>query len=163
MGRRCGSAARTTDHRVPYLERSLSPRSRRWLPASILTLRRYTAHQLASDVLAGLTVGLVALLLAMAFAISSGMPPQAGIYCAIVTGFLISALGGSRVQSQLSSAEGFCGSRRLEGDRFLRSGAFDGVAAAHLEKDHRITHRARQPARRDAIDCKVERKVERAT
>jgi SulP family sulfate permease len=44
------------------------------------------------------TVGLVALPLAMAFAISSGMTPQAGIYCAIVTGFLISAFGGSRVQ-----------------------------------------------------------------
>src|SRR5438034_5459510 len=83
---------------MPYLERTLSARSRRWLPASILTLRRYTTRQFASDVVAGVTVGLVALPLAMAFAISSGMPPQAGIYCAIVTGFLISALGGSRVQ-----------------------------------------------------------------
>ena len=46
----------------------------------------------------GVTVGLVALPLAMAFAIASGLTPQAGIYCAIVTGFLISALGGSRVQ-----------------------------------------------------------------
>ena len=45
-----------------------------------------------------MTVGLVALPLAMAFAISSGVTPQAGIYCAIVTGFLISALGGSRFQ-----------------------------------------------------------------
>ena len=71
---------------------------RRFLPASILSLRGYSARALVSDVLAGLTVGLVALPLAMAFAISSGMPPQAGIYCAIVTGFLISALGGSRVQ-----------------------------------------------------------------
>jgi SulP family sulfate permease len=44
------------------------------------------------------TVGLVALPLAMAFAVSSGMTPQAGIYCAIVTGFAISALGGSNVQ-----------------------------------------------------------------
>ena len=48
--------------------------------------------------LAGVTVGLVALPLAMAFAISSGVPPQAGLYCAIVAGFLISALGGSRSQ-----------------------------------------------------------------
>ena len=47
---------------------------------------------------AGVTVGLVALPLAMAFAIASGLSPQAGIYCAVVTGFLISALGGSRVQ-----------------------------------------------------------------
>jgi SulP family sulfate permease len=51
-----------------------------------------------SDLIAGVTVGLVALPLAMAFAISSGMSPQAGIYCAVVTGFLISALGGSTVQ-----------------------------------------------------------------
>ena len=51
-----------------------------------------------SDLIAGVTVGLVALPLAMAFAISSGMTPQAGIYCAIVTGFIISALGGSHVQ-----------------------------------------------------------------
>jgi SulP family sulfate permease len=53
---------------------------------------------LVSDLIAGVTVGLVALPLAMAFAISSGLSPQAGIYCAIVTGFLISALGGSKTQ-----------------------------------------------------------------
>ena len=57
-----------------------------------------TSRTLASDLIAGVTVGLVALPLAMAFAISSGMTPQAGIYCAIVTGFIISALGGSTVQ-----------------------------------------------------------------
>ena len=51
-----------------------------------------------ADALAGVTVGLVALPLAMAFAISSGMTPQAGLYCAVVTGFIISALGGSNVQ-----------------------------------------------------------------
>jgi SulP family sulfate permease len=50
------------------------------------------------DLIAGLTVGLVALPLAMAFAIASGVKPQAGIYTAVVAGFLISALGGSRVQ-----------------------------------------------------------------
>ena len=71
---------------------------RRMLPASVVALRRYSTRTFASDLLAGVTVGLVALPLAMAFAISSGMPPQAGIYCAIVTGFIISALGGSNVQ-----------------------------------------------------------------
>ena len=72
---------------------------RRWLPASVLALRGgYSAQTLVSDVIAGVTVGLVALPLAMAFAISSGMSPQAGVYCAIVTGFLVSALGGSMVQ-----------------------------------------------------------------
>ena len=68
------------------------------LPASILALRHYSWSACASDVVAGVTVGLVALPLAMAFAISSGMSPQAGVYCAIVTGFVISALGGSNVQ-----------------------------------------------------------------
>jgi sulfate permease, SulP family len=70
----------------------------RFVPASVLALRDYSTRQLTADVIAGITVGLVALPLAMAFAISSGMSPQAGIYCAIVTGFLISALGGSTVQ-----------------------------------------------------------------
>src|SRR3954469_921310 len=61
-------------------------------------LRHYDRRQAAGDLVAGVTVGLVALPLAMAFAISSGLPPQAGIYTAIVAGTLISALGGSRVQ-----------------------------------------------------------------
>src|SRR5207344_4821 len=55
-------------------------------------------HKFLLDLIAGVTVGLVALPLAMAFAIASGLTPQAGIYCAIVTGFLISALGGSKTQ-----------------------------------------------------------------
>jgi SulP family sulfate permease len=67
-------------------------------PALLLALRNYSARTFASDLIAGVTVGLVALPLAMAFAISSGMTPQAGIYCAVVTGFLVSALGGSFVQ-----------------------------------------------------------------
>src|SRR6266849_7341510 len=69
-----------------------------WLPKSILLLRGYDRHKFLSDLNAGVTVGLVALPLAMAFAIASGVPPQAGLYCAIVTGFLISALGGSKTQ-----------------------------------------------------------------
>ena len=69
-----------------------------WLPKSVLLLRHYSRDAFVADLLAGLTVGLVALPLAMAFAISSGVPPQSGIYCAIVAGFLISALGGSRHQ-----------------------------------------------------------------
>ena len=68
------------------------------LPKSVLLLRDYTFEKFVHDLLAGVTVGLVALPLAMAFAIASGVPPQAGIYCAIVTGFLISALGGSKTQ-----------------------------------------------------------------
>lgn len=63
----------------------------------MLALREYSFSQFVSDLIAGITVGLVALPLAMAFSISSGLSPQAGIYCAVVTGFLISALGGSKV------------------------------------------------------------------
>jgi sulfate permease, SulP family len=70
----------------------------RWLPKSVLCLRDYNANRFLHDLIAGITVGLVALPLAMAFAIASGLSPQAGIYCAIVTGFLISALGGSKTQ-----------------------------------------------------------------
>src|SRR2546429_5495872 len=69
-----------------------------WLPKSIVLLRDYDRHKFLSDLIAGATVGLVALPLAMAFAIASGLSPQAGLYCAIVTGFLISALGGSKTQ-----------------------------------------------------------------
>src|SRR3954451_12251874 len=69
-----------------------------WLPESVRSLRAYTAHDFASDALAGITVGLVALPLAMAFGIASGVTPQAGIYTAVIAGGLISALGGSRMQ-----------------------------------------------------------------
>jgi len=70
----------------------------RWLPKSVLCLRDYNTNKFAHDLIAGITVGLVALPLAMAFSIASGLSPQAGIYCAIVTGFLISVLGGSKTQ-----------------------------------------------------------------
>ncbi|MFL6428777.1 MAG: SulP family inorganic anion transporter [Acidobacteriaceae bacterium] len=69
-----------------------------WFPRSILCLRGYTAGGFVQDVVAGVTVGLVALPLAMAFGIASGVTPQAGLYTAVVAGFLISALGGSRTQ-----------------------------------------------------------------
>ena len=69
-----------------------------WLPKSVLCLKSYTKRMFVGDLLAGITVGLVALPLAMAFAIASGVPPQTGLYCAIVAGFTISALGGSSTQ-----------------------------------------------------------------
>ena len=69
-----------------------------WLPRSVLTLRHYTFEQFTRDLVAGITVGMVALPLAMAFGIASGVTPQAGLYTAVVAGFVISALGGSRVQ-----------------------------------------------------------------
>ena len=70
----------------------------RYLPKSVLCLKDYNRQTFYADLAAGVTVGLVALPLAMAFAIASGLTPQAGIYCAVVTGFLISLLGGSKVQ-----------------------------------------------------------------
>lgn len=68
------------------------------LPKLVLALRTYTAQMFLHDLVAGVTVGLVALPLAMAFGIASGVTPQAGLYTAVVAGFLISALGGSRTQ-----------------------------------------------------------------
>jgi SulP family sulfate permease len=69
-----------------------------WLPRSVTALRNYSARRFTHDLASGVTVGLVALPLAMAFGIASGVTPQAGLYTAVVAGFLISALGGSRVQ-----------------------------------------------------------------
>ena len=70
----------------------------KWLPKLFLCLQQYSRQDLVADCVAGVTVGLVALPLAMAFGIASGVTPQAGLYTAVVAGFLISALGGSRVQ-----------------------------------------------------------------
>jgi len=67
-------------------------------PRLIDALRHYRRDDLAADVGAGLTVGVVALPLAMAFGIASGVSPESGLFTAIVAGFIISALGGSRVQ-----------------------------------------------------------------
>ncbi len=72
--------------------------SSEWLPRSVECFRTYNRQTLISDIVAGITVGLVALPLAMAFAISSGLPPESGLYCAVVTGFIISALGGTKTQ-----------------------------------------------------------------
>lgn len=70
----------------------------RFRPKLFDTLSSYSRGSFVSDLSAGITVGVLALPLAMAFAIASGLSPTAGIWTAIVAGFLISALGGSRVQ-----------------------------------------------------------------
>jgi len=67
-------------------------------PRFVDALKGYTRQRFYQDVGAGITVGVVALPLAMAFAIASGLKPEAGLFTAIIAGFLISALGGSRVQ-----------------------------------------------------------------
>jgi SulP family sulfate permease len=68
------------------------------VPKLVTTLQNYNREQLTRDVIAGIIVGIVALPLAIAFAIASGLSPERGLYTAIVAGFLISLLGGSRVQ-----------------------------------------------------------------
>jgi SulP family sulfate permease len=81
------------------LKKTLITLGEKWIPKSVQCLRAgYSPRDLVADLIAGVTVGLVALPLAMAFGIASGVAPQAGIYTAVVAGFLISALGGSRFQ-----------------------------------------------------------------
>ena len=67
-------------------------------PRLLDSLHGYNRQKLGQDIGAGITVGIVALPLAMAFAIASGLKPEAGLFTAIIAGFLISALGGSKVQ-----------------------------------------------------------------
>src|SRR5476649_1437174 len=67
-------------------------------PKLVDELKDYSAQKFYADLVAGVTVGIVALPLAMAFAIASGVKPEAGIFTAVIAGFIISAFGGSRVQ-----------------------------------------------------------------
>jgi SulP family sulfate permease len=69
-----------------------------FIPKLFNTLKTYNRRQFGKDLMAGLIVGIVALPLAIAFAIASGVSPEKGLYTAIIAGFIISALGGSRVQ-----------------------------------------------------------------
>ncbi|MEK7234765.1 MAG: SulP family inorganic anion transporter, partial [Elusimicrobiota bacterium] len=67
-------------------------------PKIVTTLQAYDRTQLVNDLIAGLIVGVVAIPLALAFGISSGVTPAEGLYAAVIGGFIISLLGGSRVQ-----------------------------------------------------------------
>src|ERR1700730_10363205 len=69
-----------------------------FLPKSVTALRGYTSRQFLADLQAGIIVGIVAIPLALAFAIASGVAPEKGLVTAVVAGFAISLLGGSRVQ-----------------------------------------------------------------
>ncbi|MBA3558553.1 MAG: hypothetical protein H0W30_08145 [Gemmatimonadaceae bacterium] len=69
-----------------------------FVPQLVTSLKTYDRQQFTADPTAGVIVGIVALPLAIAFAIASGVAPGRGLYTAIVAGFLISALGGSKVQ-----------------------------------------------------------------
>src|SRR6266581_5690616 len=96
VGRAVGSR-----HAAPLLDSPLLSPDRnldRLVPKLVTTLKAYTREQCFADAVAGVIVGIVALPLAIAFAIASGVTPERGLFTAIVAGFLISALGGSRVQ-----------------------------------------------------------------
>ena len=82
-------------------------------PSSLTVLREhYDLAGLKADVIAGLTVAIVALPLSMAIAIASGVTPERGLYTAIVGGFVVSALGGSRFQIGGRRAPSSCWSRQ---------------------------------------------------
>jgi SulP family sulfate permease len=84
--------AATAPRRAPRLDLAS------FRPRLLDALRDYDRRHLTKDIGAGITVGIVALPLAMAFAIASGVKPEAGIFTAVIAGFIIAALGGSRVQ-----------------------------------------------------------------
>src|SRR5574343_706163 len=84
----------SSEHVTP----SSTSRLARFRPSLVTALRGYDRGRFLADLGAGATVGVVALPLAMAFAMASGLKPEAGLVTAIIAGFLISALGGSRVQ-----------------------------------------------------------------
>ena len=67
-------------------------------PAILDSFAGYSRQQFSSDVLAGITVGVIALPLAMAFAIASGLKPEAGIFAAIIGGLIVALFGGTKVQ-----------------------------------------------------------------
>src|SRR5919206_330668 len=83
---------------APAADGQLGARHPTFVPKLVTTLRGYDRRQLLRDLTAGVIVGIVALPLSIAFAIASGVTPDRGLYTAIVAGFVISALGGSRVQ-----------------------------------------------------------------
>ena len=83
---------------MPFAFDFMRPQMARFRPRLLDALRGYNRERLVRDVGSGLTVGIVALPLAMAFAVASGLKPEAGLWTAIIAGFLISALGGSSVQ-----------------------------------------------------------------
>lgn len=92
-GREAG--VRATDR---FRVSSRTPEATLLVPKLVTTLKTYDRAQLVADLGAGVIVGIVALPLAIAFAIASGVTPDRGLYTAVIAGFLISVLGGSRVQ-----------------------------------------------------------------
>src|ERR1700746_1870902 len=82
---------------MEHNRRPLNMTITRFHPKLLDTLKGYTRKDFHADLVAGITVGIVALPLAMAFAIASGVSPQAGLFTAVIAGILVSGLGGTRV------------------------------------------------------------------
>jgi len=87
----------SADKDIKKKQNSLTKSAPWFRPKLAETLKDYSSDKFRSDLVAGITVGIVALPLAMAFAIASGVKPEAGIFTAVIAGFIISAFGGSRV------------------------------------------------------------------
>jgi SulP family sulfate permease len=88
----------TACYKFCNLYRKLTMANTMFKPKLLDTLSTYNRHQFTKDLMAGVIVGIVALPLAIAFAIASGVSPEKGLFTAIIAGFIISAMGGSRVQ-----------------------------------------------------------------
>ena len=117
------------------------------VPKLVTTLRTYTRAQFAADVVAGVIVGIVALPLAIAFAIASGVTPDRGLYTAVIAGFLISALGGSRVQ-----IGGPTGAFVVIVYGIVQQYGVDGLAGRHADgRRHPAGARPGEAGRRDQV------------
>src|SRR6266704_2256751 len=103
-------------------------------PKLVDALQGYQRHDLTADLIAGLTVGIVALPLAMAFAIASAVKPEAGIFTAVIAGFLISALGGTNVAIGGQRAQEVLNSPAMNGSRLDGAAARTENRAAKMEK-----------------------------
>jgi hypothetical protein len=112
-------------------------------PKLLETLKGYRSRDFLPDLIAGVTVGIVALPLAMAFAIASGVKPEAGIFTAVIAGLIISALGGSKVPSDPNHEE----KQRLELARQQLTSALQKVRDAlnPPTRNNRILPQAGQP------------------
>ncbi len=85
-------------YRAEYPQRIVLQYLPMFRPKLFDTLQHYSKQQFSKDLMAGIIVGIVALPLAIAFAIASGVSPEKGLFTAVIAGFIISAMGGSRVQ-----------------------------------------------------------------
>lgn len=106
-------------------------------PKLFSVMKSYTKEQFVKDVIAGIIVAIIALPLSIALALASGVTPEKGIYTAITAGFVISFLGGSRVQIDCRAYSGICHyrSRYCGEERYGRTDHCDTVSRCDLDSD----------------------------